>query len=247
MRVRAVVAYDGTDYHGFQRQALEREPTIQGVLEQALASIGRGSVAVVGSGRTDTGVHASGQVVAFELEWGHGLVALQRALNAVLPPAIAFLSVEEAQPNFHPRYDAVSRQYVYTIYNLPARHPLYARYSWHIADALDVEQMHLACQPLVGEHDLAAFGQPTGHKPGESTVRRVYRAECRRAGAQVCVDIKASGFLYHMMRSIVGTVVAVGQGRLNVQAVIEILESRQYSRSGPLAPPQGLCLTSVTY
>ncbi len=249
MRVRATVAYDGTDFHGFQRQAEEREPSIQGALERALAAIGQENVAVAGSGRTDAGVHASGQVIAFDVDWKHGLPALQRALNAALPPAIAVLDADEAATDFHPRYDALSRQYVYTIYNAPVRHPLYSRFSWHVPASLDVERMNLACMPLVGEHDFAAFGQPTGHRPGESTVRRVDRAECRRDAGEphVTVTVEASGFLYRMMRRIVGTLAAVGQGRLAPEAVARILESRDGSRAAPPAPPHGLCLTRVWY
>lgn len=247
MRVRAVIAYDGTDYHGFQRQSPENEPSVQGVLEQALARIGQTNVTVMGSGRTDAGVHASGQVIAFDVEWAHGLAALQRALNAVLPTSIAVLELAEAASDFHPRYAALSREYVYTIYNAPVRHPLYARFSWHVAEPLDVEQMQRACRLLVGEHDFAAFGQPTGHRPGESTVRRVDRAECRREQHHIYIDVEASGFLYRMMRSIAGTLAAIGQGRLDWRAVGEIMESCDRSRCEPPAPPQGLCLVRVRY
>jgi tRNA pseudouridine38-40 synthase len=245
MRVRATVAYDGTDYHGFQRQAPDHKPSIQGTLERALASIGQENITVVGSGRTDAGVHASGQVIAFDVEWRHGLPALQRALNATLPPAIAVLDLDLAAPDFHPRYDALSRQYVYTIYNAPVRHPLYARFSWHVPNGLNVAQMDRACQYLIGEHDFAAFGQP--HKPGESTIRRVYQTGCRRDGNHVRVDVEASGFLYRMMRSLVGTLAAVGCGKLEARAVAGILGSRDRSQAEPTAPPHGLCLAQVKY
>lgn len=244
MRVRATVAYDGTDYHGFQRQSPDREPSIQGALEQALADIGQAPAAVTASGRTDAGVHATGQVIAFDVRWEHGLAALQRALNAALPPAIAVLDLAWAAPGFHPRYDALSRQYIYTIYNAPVRHPLHARFSWHVAERLDVAPMHRACQTLIGEHDFAALGRP--HKPGESTVRRVDQAECRREGDFVYVDVTASGFLYRMMRNLVGALVAVGRGKWPEQAMAELL-SRDRDQAEPIAPPHGLCLARVTY
>jgi tRNA pseudouridine38-40 synthase len=246
MRVRAVVAYDGTDYHGFQRQALEREPSIQGTLERALATIGQKNVTVLGSGRTDAGVHASGQVVAFDVEWAHGVVALQRAINATLPPSIVVLDLEEAAPDFQPRYDAFSRQYRYTIYNAPVRHPLFSRYAWHVPDALNVEWMQQASQSLIGEHDFAAFGLPTDHQGGP-TVRQVHRVECWRENEIVYIEVEANGFLYRMMRSMVGTLTAVGLGKLNVEAVREILEARHWGRVKLIAPPQGLCLTRVRY
>ncbi|MBN1887468.1 MAG: tRNA pseudouridine(38-40) synthase TruA [Thermoflexales bacterium] len=260
MRVQAVLAYDGTDYHGFQRQSLDREPSIQGRLEQALAAIGQEGVTVIGSGRTDAGVHASGQVVAFDVNWPHGRPALQRALNASLPPTIAVLHLEWTRPDFHPRYDALRREYVYTIYNAPVRHPLYSRFSWHVPGELDVEHMERACQALLGERDFATFGQPTGHRPGESTIRRVYQAGCWRAGwswppasvetsGRECVYIRveASGFLYHMMRSLVATLVCVGQGKLDPASVAELIASRDRNRVRFVAPAQGLCLTQVVF
>lgn len=260
MRVQAVLAYDGTDYHGFQRQSLDREPSVQGRLERALATIGQEGVTVVGSGRTDAGVHANGQVVAFDVDWRHGLAALQRALNASLPPTIAILHLECTRPDFHPRYDALRREYVYTIDNAPVRNPLYSRFSWHVPDELDVERMEGATRALLGEQDFAAFGQPTGHRPGGSTLRTVYQARCWRTawsgppalvdpagGACVCVKVEASGFLYHMMRSIVGTLVSVGLGRLDPDSIAELIASRDRDRVKRIAPPQGLCLTRVVY
>ena len=245
-RYRATLAYDGTDYHGFQRQAAEHEPTIQGQVEQALAKIGQPGVTVVGSGRTDAGVHAAGQVIAFEIEWRHTLADLQRALNATLPADIAVLEMAEAAPDFHPRYSTSSREYVYTIYTAPVRHPLYRRYALHVAEPLDVAAMDAAVARLVGQHDFAAFGLPT---VGEVTVRRMMRAECRRETQSPIVRVKleANGFLYRMVRSIVGTLLVVGRGAMTLQQFCGILESRDRSRAGPPAPPYGLCLMRVNY
>jgi len=244
VRYRATVAYDGTGYHGFQRQAPEYEPTIQGELERALTKIGQPEVTVLGSGRTDAGVHAIGQVIAFDVGWRHAADALQRALNATLPGDIAVLDLTEAAPDFHPRYHAVSREYVYTIYNAPMRHPLWRLYALHVAEPLDASAMDVAAAMLAGEHDFAAFGQPTA---GEVTIRRMMRAECRVEPPLVRVELEANGFLYRMVRSLVGTLLAVGRGAMKPEQLGDVLDSRDRSRAAAVVPPHGLCLTRVSY
>jgi tRNA pseudouridine38-40 synthase len=244
VRYRATIAYDGTGYHGFQRQAPEHEPTIQGELERALSQIGQSNVTVMGSGRTDAGVHATGQVIAFDAEWRHAVVALQRAFNATLPSDIAVLDLTEVAPDFHPRYDAVSREYVYTLYTASVRHPLWRLHAFHIVEPLDVTAMDAAAAMLVGEHDFAAFGHPTA---GEVTVRRMIRAECRAELPFVRVGLEANSFLYRMVRSIVGTLLAVGRGTLTSEQFRAVLESRDRSRAEAVVPSHGLCLTRVNY
>lgn len=243
MRIRAVVAYDGTDYHGFQRQAAGFEPTVQGVIESALSRIEQPG-AVIGAGRTDAGVHASGQVIAFGVNWRHALSDLQRALNAVLPDSIAVLELEPAADDFHPRYTAVSREYRYSLYNAPVRHPLMQRYTLYVSPVLNVPQMDRAAARLVGEHDFAAFGQPTS---GESTVRNMLRAVVSNDGPHIWIDLQASGFLYRMVRRIVGTLLMVGREELSETQFAAVLESADSNRAGPAVPPQGLCLTRVNY
>lgn len=242
MRIRAVVAYDGTDYQGFQRQA--NGPTVQEVLERALEQVTGEPVTILAAGRTDTGVHAEGQVIAFDTEWKHPLEALLRALNAVLPPDVAVREVAPAPLDFHPRYDALSRYYRYTIYNHPVRSPLARRTSFHVAWPLDVEAMQAAADLLVGEHDFAAFGTPP---KGENTVRRVLRAQWHADPPWLYFDIEANAFLYRMVRTLVGTMIRVGLGRLSVEAVREILASGDRRRAGPAVPPHGLCLMAVRY
>jgi len=188
-RYRATVAYDGTGYHGFQRQAAEHEPTVQGEVERALAKMGQPDITVTGSGRTDAGVHATGQVIAFSADWRHGVDDLQCALNATLPADIAVLDLHEAAPDFHPRFDAVSREYVYTIYNAPVRHPLKRMYALHVAEPLDVAGMNAAAAVLVGEHDLAAFGK-SDRGPGD--VRRILRALVRAEPPLIQVELEAT-------------------------------------------------------
>ena len=244
MRVRATLAYDGTRYHGFQRQSPEREPSIQGECERALEKISSRAVAVTGAGRTDAGVHASGQVIAFEVEWRHALTDVQRALNAVLPDDIAVLDAAEAADDFHPRYSARSREYRYTLYNSNRRHPLHRLYALHMAEPLDVAAMRAGAECLIGEHDFAAFGQATS---GESTVRTLYRLDIGGEPPWIEIDLEATGFLYRMARSIVGALIEVGRERLDAARLAEILASRDRAQAEATAPPHGLCLTRVNY
>lgn len=242
MRVRATVAYDGTDYCGFQRQA--NGSTVQGTLEAALTRVTREKTSIVAAGRTDAGVHAAGQVVAFDTAWGHGLSALQRALNGVLPASVAARGIEEAAPSFHPRFDARSRRYRFTIHNERERDPLARLYSLHVATPLDLVKMRQAAQFLKGEHDFATFGQPP---QGSVTVRRVLGIDWGGELPWVTFYIEANAFLYHMVRSIVGTLLWVGRGEMSVDGFRAALMSRDRSRSGPTARAHGLCLMAVTY
>jgi len=266
MRIRAVVAYDGTDYSGFQRQA--NAPTVQAALEAALAQVTQEPLTVTAAGRTDAGVHAAGQVIAFDTAWRHEVDSLRRAMNAVLPADVAVLALERAAADFHPRYDARSRRYRYTIYNAPVRLPMTRRQSLHVVTPLDLGAMQQAAGVLIGEHDFATFGQPT---QGDVTVRRVLVAEWRsevigagsalpRAGdgthgrdprtgdgTWLHFDIEANAFLYRMVRSIVGTLLQVGRGTLSVEGVEAALAARDRDRAGPTAPPHGLCLVQVSY
>jgi tRNA pseudouridine38-40 synthase len=247
-RYKAIIEYDGTDFIGFQRQAEGLHRTVQGELEAALGRIGWAGKAVLGAGRTDSGVHAAGQVIAFDLDWPHGAADLLRALNANLPPDLAVKSLGECAPDFHPRYAARGRRYRYTIYNAPVRSPLAARHAWHVwPPALDLEAMQAASAQLVGRHDFAAFGaDPDG---GDSTTRTVMRAEwsAQPPGDRLHFDIQADAFLYRMVRSLVGALKRVGAGDLSADDFGELLRSRDRSQCPPLAPPQGLCLMEVLY
>jgi len=242
VRVKAIVAYDGTDYSGFQRQS--NANSIQAALEAALAELCGAAVPVSGSGRTDAGVHAAGQVVAFEVLWRHELTSLHRALNALLPEAIAVLSLEAAPDDFDPRRDARSRWYRYRIYNAPVRDPLSSRYSLHVPRALDVEAMQTAAASLLGWHDFSAFGSPP---QGTNAIREVLRAEWQQAGAWLTFDIIANAFLFRMVRMLVGTMLRVGYGALTPQRFAEILHTQNRSGAGPAACACGLTLMAVHY
>lgn len=255
MRVRAIVSYDGTDYSGFQRQL--NAITVQEALETALAQVTQEAIAVVAAGRTDAGVHAVGQVIAFQTNWQRGVVQLQRAINAVLPSDIAVRELAEVEADFHPRYDARSRHYRYTVRDAPVRSPIGRRYSLHLPYPVDSGVMQEAAQLLVGEHDFATFGQPP---QGEVTRRHVLgagwsREPCHEAGpgwtpnglGLLVFDIEANAFLYRMVRSIVGTLLEVGQGRMTIGEFEEAFASCERSRAGKTAEPHGLCLMRVDY
>lgn len=243
MRFRALVEYDGSDYFGFQRQRIE-QPTIQGELERVLSDLTRSPVTITGAGRTDSGVHAAGQVVSFTIAWQHSVDALRNALNANLPNDIGILKIEEAAPSFHPRFDAQRRAYKYQIYNAAVRSPLRRRYSWHVRQQLDLDKMNTAAALLVGTRDFATFGMPP---QGINTVREVFKAHFYRQQAFIVFFVEANAFLYRMVRSLVGSLAAVGDGSWSVTDFADALYACDRKRSGPAAPPQGLSLVSVDY
>lgn len=247
MRYRATLAYDGTAYFGFQRQESSM-PTVQGAVEAVVSRIAGEPVTVIGAGRTDTGVHAIGQVIAFDMEWSHGEETLLRALNAALPPDIAVQALSTTHERFHPRFDAISRMYVYTVIQSPQRQPLLRHRAWYVRQALDLVAMQTAADLLVGQHDFATFGQPP---QGSNTVRTVYRSlwtqEPEPFGTRLLYCIEANAFLKHMVRRIVGGLVAVGSGMLSVEQFAERFERRDVSLAKHMAPPQGLVLEAVHY
>ena len=243
-RYRAIIEYDGTDFEGFQRQARGR--TVQGELEKALQQLGWAGRSVLGAGRTDSGVHAAGQVIAFELEWRHAVEQLRNALNANLPPDVAVKEVAACAPDFHPRYSARGRWYRYSMYNTPVRAPLVARYAWQLwAPHWDMAAVRAAARQLLGRHDFVAFGNdPDG---GHNTVRTVTRAEWTCHGAWMYFDIQAEAFLHRMVRNLVGALKAVGMGEMAAEAFATLLASGERRKCPPPAPPQGLCLMEVIY
>jgi tRNA pseudouridine38-40 synthase len=241
-RFWARVEYDGTDFLGFQIQAQGR--TVQGEIEGALEKVTRKATRVVGAGRTDRGVHARGQVIGFDMEWRHGVSDLRRALNAVLAADVAIVALGLAPEGFHPRFDATSRTYRYTVLNLPGRSPLARRTAWQVGHRLDMQQMVDASRSLVGTHDFAAFGRPP---QGKNTVRIVQRAAWQEKWPFFTFDIQANAFLYRMVRSIVGMLVLLGAGQTSMEEFRALLEDGDRSQIRLLAPAQGLCLMRVDY
>jgi tRNA pseudouridine38-40 synthase len=238
LRYRATVEYDGTDFAGFQVQPEAR--TVQGELEAALAKISGGSlVRVVAAGRTDAGVHAAGQVIAFTDPLGRPAKELARALDALLPEDVAIREVRRVSAEFNPRYAARYREYRYTIWNGP-RSPLRERYALGVRDQLDTAAMERAGSVLVGRHDFSAFG--VAHR---QPVRTVHSVRVRRTGSLVTIDIAADAFLRQMVRRIVAALLEVGHGKTSQEAVAAAIASKQPAFNGATAPAKGLCLRRV--
>lgn len=248
--LKLTVAYEGTDFAGWQRQATER--TVQAAIEDALRPIEGRRAVVVGAGRTDAGVHASGQVASVQLDAAIACGDLRRALNATLPPDVRILAVDEMPAGFNAQYAAVSKTYRYWLWAGGVVPPQLRRYVWHVPQPLDLERMQAAAAALIGEHDFAAF-QATG---GDvvTTVRRVF-ASCAVAepspfpapGVYLKYEITGSGFLRHMVRNITGTLVDIGRGRRAVEEMAQVLASRDRRHASATAPPQGLVLVEVSY
>jgi tRNA pseudouridine38-40 synthase len=241
-KLMAVVEYDGTDYLGFQVQAQGR--TVQGETEEALAAVTQERIRIVGAGRTDAGVHSQGQVIAFSTAWRHPVEELQCALNAVLPKDIAVRELSPVAKGFHPRFDAISREYRYIVFSQLLRSPLARRFAYHFSLPLDVAAMNQAAGVLVGSHDFASFGRAP---QGDNTVREVYQAQWSSEEPFVYFDIVANAFLYRMVRSLVGTLLLVGTGEVSPAGFEEILRSADRSMAGQVAPAHGLCLMKVNY
>lgn len=244
-RFRGILEYDGTEFHGFQQQTEQR--TVQAELEAAIGRVSSDDVrvAVRAAGRTDRGVHASGQVIAFELPWRHDVAELLRAINAHLPDDVGLTVLNHAENGFDPRRAARWRRYEYRIYNSPVRSPLHARMSWLVWPKLDVRAMQTGGRYLLGEHDFATFGRAPD-KRGH-TVRTVREVKWRIEGQLLVLAIEANAFLYHMVRSIVGSLCMVGSAQWKAEMMAEVLAAQDRSRCGTLAPPRGLTLVGVRY
>jgi tRNA pseudouridine38-40 synthase len=255
--IKLLLAYDGTEFVGWQRQ-----PTgvsIQAVLEDALSRIEGGPVTLAGAGRTDAGVHAAGQVASARVMLTLDGPALRRALNAVLPRTLRVLDVEERPDGFHARFSAHSKTYEYRIVNGPVASPFTHRFAWHVPYRLEVARMQEAARLLEGTHDFSAF-RSTGADV-HTTVRTMLRSvfECRAARGDGLVDIAlpdgtllvyevtGTGFLRHMVRAIVGTLVEIGAGRMAPADLRALLDRGRRHAAGPTAPAAGLCLARVDY
>lgn len=242
---RLTLEYDGTDFAGFQLQG-KGERTIQGVLEQTIVRLsGEPAVRVHGAGRTDAGVHATGQVAHFETNWRVPVERLALALNTELARDLVVRCAEPAGPGFHARYSATSRTYRYVVLNRPAPSALLGRFALHVERPLDVAAMQAAASRLVGVHDFAAFGRPDA--PGKSTVRHVTRLDVRAWRDCVLISVRGNAFLRSMVRAFVGTLLRAGTGAITPQSVDELLLSRDRARCPMIAPAHGLCLVRVDY
>ena len=236
--------YDGTAYHGWQRQKTDR--TIQGEIEKALKTMTDKPISLAGSGRTDAGVHALGQTASFKSDAGLSPVIYARGLNSLLPDDIHIKTCELVDPEFNARYNVLSKMYQYRILNRDMPSIMERHYVWHIKHLLNVEAMQKAASYFVGEHDFKAF-EGTG-SPRTSTVRHIIRAEIRPGiHGQILFDIEANGFLRYMVRNVIGTLVDVGKGRILAEDVKRILLARDRSLASATAPARGLFLMKVNY
>ncbi|MEW6058981.1 MAG: tRNA pseudouridine(38-40) synthase TruA [Actinomycetota bacterium] len=237
------LAYDGTGFRGWARQRGQR--TVQGVLETALERSLRRVPKLSVAGRTDAGVHARGQVVSFPADDGLDIGRLQRGLNGMLAPEIVVLDARRAPEGFDARRSATAREYRYLIDVGPVPDPFTARFVWHRPGEPSLVRMRAAARVLVGEHDFASFCRaPQG---GASTVRRLERLAVSRTGDRVEIGARANAFLHQMVRSLVGALVPVGDGRIEPGEMAAILAARDRSKTGPVAPPHGLTLERVVY
>lgn len=256
---KLTLAYDGTDFAGWQRQPGRR--TLQGTLESVLTRITGAGVTVEGSGRTDAGVHALGQVASFVTAIQLAPDVLQRALNAELPDDLLVLDVCPAREGFHARFDAIGKCYRYLLHDGPRRELFARRYHWHVRHRLDADAMHAAAQGLLGNHDFRSF--ETAWPNRLSSVRTITEISVRRgAGGEpgevswlpladptdyIALEVAADGFLYNMVRTIVGTLIEVGRGARPVGWPAEALAAQDRRAAGRTAPPQGLFLLRVDY
>jgi tRNA pseudouridine38-40 synthase len=271
--LKLTIAYDGTAYVGWQRQA--EGTSVQGLIEAAIARIEGQPAAVLGAGRTDAGVHALGQVASVAVPSAIPCDAYTRALNSSLPADVRVMAVEEAAPDFHARFSAKAKTYRYRILQGAVASPFESRYAWHVTHALDRAAMHAALAACAGRHDFAAF-QATG-TPVRDTIRTIFTArmlagaaDCAIASAtpaglagatsealaatsplaspsMLVIEVTGDGFLRHMVRTLAGTLVEIGRGRWPAADMTAILASRDRGQAGPTAPPQGLFLVEVDY
>ncbi len=243
-RIKLLVAYNGTRYHGWQVQP--RTATVQGALETCLSRITNSTVRLHGAGRTDAGVHALAQVAHFDTTSGIDASSLVRGLNGLLSGDIAVRRAVDVSPDFHSRYDAAGKTYVYQIHNHGVPSALHAPFAWHVPQGLDVPAMQEAARMLLGRHDFSAF-RGAARFDTRRPVRFLYRLSLRKRSTRLFFVISADGFLYRMARSIVGTLVAIGRGAVPAEAIADMLRTGHRQLAGPTAPAHGLFLAHVSY
>jgi tRNA pseudouridine38-40 synthase len=240
--IRLLLAYDGTDFHGWANQPGVR--TVEGVLQAALGRLLGAPPRLSVAGRTDTGVHAWGQVASFGAPDGLDPARVLRAVNGMLAPEVVVREARTAPEGFDARHSATGREYAYRMDTGPTPNPFTARYVWHRPGELHLGPLRRAARQLLGEHDFASFCRPP---QGGGTIRRLDRLSVARTGDRFEIRAAANAFLHQMVRSLVGTLVAVGEGRLPPEGIPEVLGSRRRSAAGPVAPPHGLTLERVRY
>jgi tRNA pseudouridine38-40 synthase len=238
-----ILEYNGKRYFGFQWQ--EGQPTIQASLEEAIKKVTGQELRILAASRTDTGVHASYQVVSFRVHTRLSPKTLVKALNYYLPEDISVKAAGKVNPDFNVQKNAISREYEYKILNDPVRSPLLSDFVHQVPYKLDIQKMNQACELLEGEHDFKSFAASSSRV--RNTVRNVYRAEFRQDGRLVVFYIKASSFLTHQVRNTVGIMLRIGSGKLDKEQLKQIMAEKRYGAAGPALPAKGLCLIKVNY
>jgi tRNA pseudouridine38-40 synthase len=247
---KLTIAYDGTDFHGWQIQS--NKPTIQGEIVNVLRRVTQESIILHGAGRTDAGVHALGQVASFRTQSALCAGEFQRALNALLPPTIRITAAEEVGPDFHARWSARGKIYRYRLYRGKVVPPMLWRYVLHYPFPLNEDAMRDAAARFVGTHDFAAFAASTGSEEDDkerSTEREIYSSELTRTAdnEELVFTVCGRSFLRYMVRKMVGTLLDVGRGKLKPEDIDRLYELKDRSKSGPTVPPQGLCMVAVEH
>ncbi len=247
-RYKLLIAYDGSAFHGWQKQEPPDAPvlrTVQGVMHDALIQLFKQPINLVGASRTDSGVHAKGQVAHFDAQSRVPVERMAMAINSRLPDDIEVLEAEEASPSFDAIRQAVTKQYTYTIHNTERR-PLGIRHLvHHYRHPLDAARMNAAAERLIGEHDFEGFSA-AGHGR-ESTVRTIHRCEVNREGDRVVITVEGNGFLWNMVRILAGTLLEVGRGHFEPTRIDEVLSTADRQLAGPTLPPNGLCLEWIRH
>lgn len=242
--LKLTLEYDGTHFYGFQRQKHHR--TVQEELEKAFRQFLHEPVKVTGAGRTDSGVHAVRQVVNVKIQSPLPVIEIRRALNGILDHDMAVRKVEEVPHEFHARYQAKGKVYQYFLWNSRVRSPLNQNFTFHYPKKLSLDRMHAAARVLTGRHDFKSF-QSSGSKKEMRTVRDLRKLQVGRKGSLIAFTFEADGFLYNMVRNIVGTLLWVGEGRISVEDLPQILKARDRRQAGPTVPAKGLFLVKVRY
>jgi len=243
--IKAIIEYDGTNYHGFQKQPGQAIPTIQGTLESCLMRVLKEPVKVIGAGRTDAGVHAEGQVINFSTNSRIPLDRFPLAVNSRLPDDIAVKRVEEVEEDFHAQFNARGKNYIYRIYNNRIPSVFHRRFAYFVPYFIDEGMIRKGCQLFVGSHNFRAFSSSgTSVKTFERTI---YSLDLTRQGYLWEIQVKGNGFLYNMVRIIVGTLLELGKRKRDLSSIKEALEKQERTLAGQTAPPQGLCLKEVFY
>lgn len=244
--IKLVLEYNGSMFFGFQRQP--GKPTIQEVLEKALSSFfSRKMKIAAASGRTDAGVHAAGQVVNFKTSGRQELWQIQKGLNALLPHAVVVKEIEEVPSDFHARYSARSKVYEYRLWNHPCRSPLIAGRAFHVPYRINLVKIKRAAKSFLGRHDFRSFTSLSAIKKESSCIRTIKRFQIKKRGALISMQVEADGFLYHMIRNKVGTLLEVGRGKRPIHDIEMLLSKKDRRLAGMTAPSEGLILIDVTY